>query len=202
MYKNIFELIPYFISQKRLKDIYGKYPYEYILDNIHILNNNYIDTKFYDIKFDSILYESLDNIDYTISSIENYDIIQNNSFDIFSTLKNIINNKTYEILDEQYNWLSFESNNYILDEWKNIENNYWHSLVQNIFQQKLYQKNNFRLPIQNGDLLSKIRESILIGYLQYSIKMYNNLVNINISDIEFLIHSFDNKITHHKACFS
>ena len=202
--KNIFELIPYFINQKNKKDIYGKYPFQYIFDNLFLLkkDDNYNNMKDYNIQFDSLLYESFSNIDYAISFsnlIKEYDTIKNSSIEIFTTIENIIDSKS--IIIEKDQWYSFETNEFINKDWKSIEENFWKNIFINIHQNKLYDKKNFKIPVQNINLLNKIRESILLGYLQYSIKMYNNLTNMSFNEISNIINKYDKLLTHKKAVY-
>ena len=114
-------------------------------------------------------------------SFKNYDIMKNNSIEIFTSLKNIIDKKS--IILEKNEWYAFETNEFIEEEWKNIEDNFWKNLIKNINQNQLYEKNNFKIPVKNVDLLNKIREAILLGYLQYSIKTYNNLSKLSFNSI-------------------
>lgn len=202
--KNIYELIPIFINQKNNKDIYGKCPFEYIFENVFLFKDScdLLNKNNQTITFDNLLFESFNNIDYAISFsniFKNYDILKNNCIEIYSNIQNVIDKKS--IIIEENQWNSFETNEFIHDEWENIEKSFWKNVIENINQNKLYDKSKFKIPDQNIILLNKIRESILLGYLQYSIKTYNNLTNINYNDINNIINKYDKLLTHKKAVF-
>lgn len=195
--KNIHELIPLFMHQKNKKDIYGKYPFEYVFENFFLLkqtNNN----KDFSITFDNLLYDSFDNIDYAISFsniIKDYNILKNNSIEIFTSIQNVIDNKSIIVEKDFDAYLELQSDS------KDFKDKFWQNFIENINQNKLYDKNNLKIPVKNIDLLNKMRDSILLGYLQYSIKMYNNLTNINFNDITSIINNYDKLLTHDKAVF-
>lgn len=198
--KNIYELIPLFINQKSKKDIYGKYPFEYVFENFFLLKQptEITNQKDFSITFDNLLYDSFHNIDYAISFsniLTDYDILKNNSIEIFTSIQNAIDTKS--IVVEKDIELYLENEN----DWEKIQTTFWNHYLENIQQNKLYDKNNLKIPVHNIDLLNKMRESILLGYLQYSIKMYNNLTNINFNDITSIINKYDKLLTHSKAVF-